>query len=99
MPKCSFCKKQYDLPHGLTLVLNDGTKLELCSSKCRKSWAMGRKGKKLRWIKKMKHTRAEQLAELKEEAAEEAEKQPEKKQDKKPEKKVEKKTPKEKEGK
>ncbi len=52
MPKCSFCKEQYENPKGLTLVLNDGTILYFCSSKCRKNWKLGRKSKKLNWIKK-----------------------------------------------
>jgi len=65
MPKCSFCKRVYEFPRGLTFVLNDGTVLYFCSSKCRKSWKMGRTSKKLKWIIKMKKTKAEILEEIK----------------------------------
>lgn len=83
MPKCSFCKKVYEFPHGLTLVLNDGTVLYFCSSKCRKNFQMGRKSRKVKWVKKMKHTRDEEITEIKKEveekeAKEKAEEKPEK---------------------
>lgn len=48
MPKCSYCGKMYDVPHGLTLVKNDGTVVYLCSAKCRKNREMGRR--KVRWV-------------------------------------------------
>lgn len=70
MPKCSFCKKMYEFPFGLTLVLNDGSILYFCSSKCRKNWQLGRKSGKVKWVKKMKHARAEEIKEIKAEAAE-----------------------------
>lgn len=73
MPKCSFCKKVYEFPRGLTLVLNDGNILYFCSSKCRKNFNLGRKGKKVNWIRKMKHTRAELVADMKKVEAEEKE--------------------------
>ncbi len=79
MPKCSFCGKMYEIPRGLTLVLNDGTILYLCSSKCRKNWKLGRKSKKLKWIKKMEHSRTEKIQGIKEEAEEKKEKKKEKK--------------------
>jgi ribosomal protein L24E len=50
MPKCSFCKQNYEIPRGLTLVLNDGTVKHLCSSKCRKNMQMKRR--KIRWVTK-----------------------------------------------
>jgi len=97
MPKCSLCKTMYEFPHGLTLVLNDGSVLHFCSSKCRKNFNLGRKSHKIKWVKKRKHTRAERIAEIKEEAAEHAEekqaeeeKKEEKKEDGKADKKEEK---------
>ncbi len=48
MTKCSYCGKEYDVPHGMTLVQKDGTIKHLCSSKCRKNMLMGRR--KVRWV-------------------------------------------------
>jgi len=73
MPKCSFCQKTYEFPRGLTLVLNDGSVLHFCSSKCRRNSQLGRKSRKVKWVKKMKHTRAELIREIKEEAEEKEE--------------------------
>jgi large subunit ribosomal protein L24e len=56
MPKCSFCKANYNLPYGLTYVLIDGTVMHFCSSKCRKNFDLGRKNKKVKWVTKMKNT-------------------------------------------
>ncbi|MGA2130002.1 MAG: 50S ribosomal protein L24e [Candidatus Pacearchaeota archaeon] len=50
MPKCSYCGKDYEPPHGLTMVMNDGTLKYICSSKCRKNMLMKRR--KVRWISK-----------------------------------------------
>jgi ribosomal protein L24E len=52
MPKCSYCGKLYDIPHGLTLVMKDGVIKYLCSSKCRKNMLMNRR--KVRWVLKGK---------------------------------------------
>jgi len=53
MPTCSFCKKVYEFPRGLTLVLNDGNILYLCSSKCRKNMLhLKRDNKKVNWVRK-----------------------------------------------
>jgi large subunit ribosomal protein L24e len=52
MPRCSFCKQNYEWPYGLTYVLNDGTILYFCSSKCRKNFKLGRDNKKVKWITK-----------------------------------------------
>ena len=52
MPKCSYCGRGFEPPHGLTLVMNDGTLKYLCSSKCRKNMLMKRR--KVRWISKKK---------------------------------------------
>ena len=50
MPKCSFCKTEYEFPRGITVVLKDGTPRTYCSSKCRKNSEMGRDNKKVKWI-------------------------------------------------
>jgi len=52
MPKCVYCGKEYGVPRGMTLFLNDGTVKTLCSSKCRKNMKMKRR--KVRWISKKK---------------------------------------------
>ncbi|MBW6442403.1 50S ribosomal protein L24 [Patescibacteria group bacterium] len=52
MPKCVYCGKQYEIPKGTTLVMNDGTINYLCSSKCRKNMQM--KKRKVRWVSKQK---------------------------------------------
>jgi ribosomal protein L24E len=52
MPKCVYCKKDYDIHKGLTLVMKDGKVNYLCSSKCRKNMLMKRR--KVRWISKTK---------------------------------------------
>ena len=54
MPRCTFCKHTYEFPRGLTLVMNDGTIIYFCSSKCRKNFNMKRDNKKVLWIKKDK---------------------------------------------
>ena len=69
MPKCSFCQASYEFPRGLTYVLIEGTVLHFCSSKCRKNFEMGRKNKKVKWVRKMKHAKEELIAEIKEESA------------------------------
>lgn len=50
MPKCVYCGTLYDIPRGLTLVMNDGRIQHLCSPKCRKNMLMKRR--KVRWVKK-----------------------------------------------
>lgn len=52
MPKCVYCKKNYENPRGLTLIMVNGTINHLCSSKCRKNMLMKRR--KVRWISKVK---------------------------------------------
>ena len=55
MPKCIYCGNMYEIPRGLTMVMNDGTVRNLCSSKCRKNMLMKRR--KVRWVsKKQKDT-------------------------------------------
>lgn len=58
MPKCSYCKKDYDTHKGLTLVMNDGTTQNFCSSKCRKNKKLGRDVRKVKWVKKEKKTKS-----------------------------------------
>jgi len=57
MPRCSYCKKEYFLPRGLTFVRKDGSVNYLCSSKCRKNMLMKRR--KVRWISKPKKDKTE----------------------------------------
>ena len=52
MPECSFCHKHYDIPWGLTYVLDNGEILYFCSGKCRKNLKLGRKSEKVNWIRK-----------------------------------------------
>ena len=74
MPRCIFCKKQYDFPRGVTVVKSsDGAIRHYCSSKCRKNSEMRRDNKKVNWIRKYKKTRAEEIAEFKAEEAESVE--------------------------
>ena len=54
MPECSFCKKSYEIPRGMTFVLLNGEVLYFCSSKCQKNNKLGRIGKKTTWVKKEK---------------------------------------------
>lgn len=53
MPRCSFCKQNYEFPRGLTLALNDGNILYFCSNKCRKNMLkLHRDNKKVNWVRK-----------------------------------------------
>ena len=64
MPRCSFCKQNYEFPYGLTLVLNDGNLLYFCSSKCRKNMLkLRRDNKKVNWVRKNQNSMAEREAE------------------------------------
>jgi len=55
MPICSFCKKNYEWPRGLTVIQNDGSLMHLCSSKCRKNLLLGREGRKVNWARVRKN--------------------------------------------
>ena len=59
MPKCSYCKRNYEIPRGLTLVMADGKVIYLCSGKCRKNMKLKRR--KVNWIKKKKKGEKETL--------------------------------------
>jgi large subunit ribosomal protein L24e len=52
MPICSFCKKNYNLSKGTTVVQKDASVRYFCSSKCRKNMEMGRFNKKVKWVRK-----------------------------------------------
>ena len=54
MPACSFCKKNYEFPRGLTIFTFDGKSIHYCSSKCKRNAALKRDPKKVRWVKKSK---------------------------------------------
>jgi len=54
MPVCGFCKKNYNLEKGITVVQKDGGIRHFCSSKCRKNSQMGRDNRKVGWVRKMK---------------------------------------------
>jgi len=61
MTKCVYCKQDYTIPRGLTLIMKDGTINHLCSSKCRKNMLMKRR--KVRWILKDKKEKVEAVKE------------------------------------
>lgn len=52
MPTCSFCKKRYKEPRGLTIFTFDGKSIHYCSSKCRRNTKLGRDGRKVNWVRK-----------------------------------------------
>jgi len=52
MPVCSFCKKNYEFPKGVTVVQKDSGVRYFCSGKCRKNSEMGRVSKKVKWVRK-----------------------------------------------
>ena len=54
MPTCSFCKKNYKEPRGLTVFTFDGRSVYFCSGKCRKNLDLGRDPKKVNWVKREK---------------------------------------------
>ena len=65
MPKCTFCKKQYEFPRGLTVVRgSDGMVRYFCSSKCRKNFIMGRDNKKVNWVRKYKVSKEQEIEAL-----------------------------------
>ena len=49
---CPYCGREVEPGTGLMYVKNDGTILWFCSSKCFKSWKMGRDPRKLKWTKR-----------------------------------------------
>jgi len=78
MPTCSFCKKHYNFPRGLTVFLFDGKSLHFCSSKCKRNMDLKRDSRKVNWVKREKkmtkrEKQAEKLAAIKEESGDEEE--------------------------
>tara|TARA_Y100000310_G_scaffold51177_1_gene47214 strand:- start:293 stop:604 length:312 start_codon:yes stop_codon:yes gene_type:complete len=103
MPTCSFCKRHYQEPRGLTVFTFDGKTIHFCSSKCRRNLNLKRDPRKVNWIKREKkmtkaQKEAEKKAELEEAHVEEEKpvkvkekKEKEEKKEEKSEKKEEKK--------
>ena len=101
MPTCSFCKKHYKEPRGLTVFTFDGRSVHFCSSKCRRNLDLKRDPKKVNWIKREKKVKIDKKIEeknvekneekvvekLEEKQAEKTEKSTEKPEEKKSEKK------------
>ena len=54
MPTCSYCKKGYKDPRGLTIFTFDGRAVYYCSAKCRRNQNLGRDARKLNWIRRRK---------------------------------------------
>lgn len=54
MPVCSFCRRRYKEPRGLTVFTFDGKSIHYCSSKCIKNHKLGREARKLNWVKRGK---------------------------------------------
>ena len=54
MPICSFCRKSYKEPRGLTVFTFDGRAIHYCSSKCIRNHKLGRDARKLNWTKRGK---------------------------------------------
>jgi large subunit ribosomal protein L24e len=50
--KCSYCGKKITVGKGKMFVRTDGTIILWCSSKCEKSYKMGREAKKRKWSRK-----------------------------------------------
>jgi len=53
MPVCSFCRRRYKEPRGLTVFTFDGRSIYFCSGKCRKNMQhLKRDPKKTNWVTK-----------------------------------------------
>jgi large subunit ribosomal protein L24e len=53
MPTCTFCKKNFKEPKGLTIFTFDGRAIHFCSSKCRRNMQhLKRDPKKTNWVRK-----------------------------------------------
>ncbi len=63
MPTCSFCKRNYENPRGLTVFTFDGKSLFYCSSKCRANAKLGRDPKKTNWVKTEKKVKVKPVEE------------------------------------
>jgi len=63
MPACTFCKRQYENPRGLTIFTFDGKSLFYCSSKCRNNAKLKRDPKKTNWVKSEKRVKVTKVEE------------------------------------
>ncbi|MDD5193015.1 MAG: hypothetical protein PHF67_00345 [Candidatus Nanoarchaeia archaeon] len=52
MPACSFCKKMFKEPRGLSVFTFDGKAINFCSSKCRRNAELKRDPRKINWVRK-----------------------------------------------
>ncbi|MBR9689940.1 MAG: 50S ribosomal protein L24e [Candidatus Altiarchaeota archaeon] len=52
--KCSFCKNELREIGNITYVKKNAEVLRFCSSKCEKSFLMGRNPRKKKWVTKTK---------------------------------------------
>jgi large subunit ribosomal protein L24e len=52
--KCSFCRRELPPIGALLFVKKTGDTLNFCSSKCEKSFFMGRNPRKKQWVRKEK---------------------------------------------
>ena len=52
MPTCSFCKRHYEFPRGLTIFQLDGKTIHYCSSKCRRNNKLKRDPRKVNWVRR-----------------------------------------------
>lgn len=52
--RCSYCKKEIEPGTGKIYALRDGTRYYFCCGKCEKNFELGRKPRKVKWIKKKK---------------------------------------------
>ena len=51
MPVCSFCRRRYKEPRGLTVFTFDGRSIYFCSGKCRKNMEhLKRDPKRTNWV-------------------------------------------------
>jgi len=67
MPTCSFCKRHYKEPRGLSVFTFDGKTIHFCSSKCRRNRDLKRDPRKVNWVKREKKmTKVQKEAEIKE---------------------------------
>jgi len=57
MPKCSFCKSNYEFPRGITVIQRDGNPRYYCCSKCRKNSEMGRDNRRVKWVAKNQNSK------------------------------------------
>ncbi|VVB78419.1 50S ribosomal protein L24e [uncultured archaeon] len=52
MPTCSYCRKSFKEPRGLTVFTFDGRSLHYCSGKCIRNQNLGRDARKLNWVRR-----------------------------------------------